>query len=94
MRANPGDPDAGFYLRQGYPHPIAYTYNADYRCLDCTARAFGVDDEGFIPEDAKDNEGNPIGAIAPWDEWIEYGEPLPQSLVCGTCSRDIEEVTE
>jgi hypothetical protein len=77
-------------IRQGYPHPIAYTYNAAFHCPVCAARAFGVDDNGFIPEGATDSEGNGIGAVAPWDEWHEPSEPLPQALSCDTCGGIIE----
>ena len=78
-------------IRQGYPHPIAYTFMAAYHCPACTARAFGVDEDGWIPEDARDGEGNPIGAVSPWEEWEEYGEPGPYVLVCDTCGDIIEE---
>jgi len=77
-------------IREGYPHPIAYTFEADTHCPGCTAKRFGTDAEGFIPEDARDNEGNPVGAIAPWDEWHEPGEELPQVLACSTCGGEIE----
>lgn len=76
-------------IRTGFPHPIAYTYEAAYHCPDCTEARFGVDDSGFPPEDARDGEGNPIGAVAPWDEWEEYAEPFPQVLTCDTCGGEI-----
>ena len=61
-------------IRTGYPHPIAYTYEAAEHCPSCAARRFGVDDAtGFIPEAATDSEGNGIGAIAPWDETFGLG---------------------
>lgn len=71
-------------VRQGYPHPIAYTYEASEHCPTCAAARFGVDEDGWIPEDARDSEGNPVGAVAPWDEW-------ERSLVCGTCFGVIRE---
>ena len=77
-------------IRQGYPHPIAYTFEADYYCPVCTENRFGVDESGFPPEDARDKEGNPVGAIAPWDEWHEPGEELPQVLACSSCGAEIE----
>lgn len=75
---------------QGYPHPIAYTYDADYHCPACTGRRFGVDAEGWIPQDATDSEGNPVGAVAPWDEWQNFGGG-DETLVCGTCGGIIDE---
>lgn len=36
------------------------------------------------PEDARDSEGNPVGAIAPWDDWCD-AEDGPCTLACGTC---------
>lgn len=65
-------------VRQGYPHPVAYTYDAAEHCPGCTAERFGVDADGWIPESARDSEGNPIGAVAPWDEW-------DRDLVCDDC---------
>ena len=77
--------------------PIAYTFEADYHCDDCTERRFGRCRCGFIacpgggrhcsepPLDITDREGNTVGVVAPWDEWHEPSEEGPQSLVCGTC---------
>jgi hypothetical protein len=85
MRALPaGTEGAGDYLNQEYPHPIAYTYNASENCPACTAEMFGVDENGFIPESARDSEGNPVGAIAPWDE-TENG------ITCDDCGKVIRE---
>jgi hypothetical protein len=94
LLAEPGDPQAGAYLRQGYPHPIAYTYEAAYHCPVCAAIAWGVSEDGWIPEDVTDSEGNPIGAVAPWDEWAEFGEPGPWVLACDTCGGIIEEIED
>jgi hypothetical protein len=77
-------------IRQGYPHPIAYAYAAAYHCPRCAAAAFGTDADGFIPETARDGEGNPIGAVAPWDEWHDPSEPGPHVLACDTCGDEIE----
>jgi hypothetical protein len=73
--------------RQGYPHPIAYTFEASEHCPVCTAARFGVDSEGWIPEDATDGEGNPVGAVAPWDEW-------DRAMTCGTCGGHIADGPE
>lgn len=81
-------------IRQGYPHPIAYTFDADYHCPVCTERRFGVDEHGFPPEDARDSEGNPIGAVAPWDEWHEPSEPRPHVLACGSCRGEIDRIED
>ena len=72
-------------IRQGYPHPIAYTYAAALHCPPCAARAYGVESEsGFIPETARDGEGNPIGAVAPWDEYDRT-----HGVYCDTCGGEI-----
>jgi hypothetical protein len=65
--------------------PIAYTYEADHHCPACTFERFGRDEHGFPPEDAKDGEGNPIGVVAPWDEWQNIGEEGFQTLACSDC---------
>lgn len=72
--------------------PIAYTYEADYHCPSCTEARFGRDEWGWIGGDAEDDEGNPVGAVAPWDEWWEPSETGPQSLVCGTCREVVLEL--
>ena len=68
--------------------PIAFTYEADHHCPRCTVARFGPDCEGT------DGEGNPVGALFPWDEWHEPSEPLPQVLACGTCGDEIDRVDE
>lgn len=69
--------------------PIAYTYDADYHCEGCAERAFGRDEHGDIT--GEDSEGNPVGIVAPWDEWIEPSLSGRQTLVCGTCGGIIDE---
>lgn len=70
--------------------PIAYTYEADHHCPGCAFERFGQDEHGFVPETAKDGEGNPVGVIAPWDEWQQFdGER--EVLACGDCGGVIEE---
>jgi len=76
--------------------PIAYTYEADTHCPPCAVARFGMDPGYPCPEpephdSARDSEGNPIGAVAPWDEWCEPSEPGPHVLTCGTCGGTIEE---
>lgn len=68
-------------------NPIAYAYEADVHCLDCTIDRFGPDCEGI------DSEGNEVGAIFPWDQWMNLGEGN-QSLTCGTCGEIIDEYLE
>ena len=70
-------------------HPIAYTYEADIHCPDCTETRFGRSDSGFIAEDSEDSEGNPVGIVAPWDEWW-HGDGECESLYCGTCFEFID----
>ena len=59
--------------------PIAYTYEADAHCPSCAEARFGRGADGrWIADGATDDEGNDVGAVAPWDEW-EGG------MSCGTC---------
>jgi len=37
------------------------------------------------PEDARDSEGNPVGAIAPWDDWCNGEDEAVCTLTCGDC---------
>lgn len=76
-------------IRTGYPHPVAYTYMAAVHCPYCTEDAFGVDESGFPPESACDGEGNPIGAIAPWDT-----SDFPEGIYCDDCFAEIAEPAE
>ena len=62
--------------------PVAYTYEADIHCPSCAFKRFGRDEHGFVSESAEDNEGNPIGVIAPWDE-------VDEIVICGTCGDEI-----
>lgn len=66
-------------------NPIAYTYDAAEHCPACAFEAHGQDEHGYVPESAIDSEGNPIGAIAPWDE-------LHRDLVCDDCGGLIAEL--
>lgn len=66
-------------------HPRSYAYEADIHCPSCTEKRFGTDVHGDIPADAKDNEGNTVGAVAPWDEGDAHGEH------CGTCGVQTDE---
>ena len=72
-------------LGRGIMHPpIAYTYEADTHCPDCTDKRFPRDIEAAV-----DSEGNPIGAVFSWDEWynIVYGA---QTLNCGDCHDELD----
>lgn len=70
--------------------PVAFTYEADTHCPSCTEQRFGRGPRGFIAGDATDSEGNPVGVIAPWDEWFDAGCGA-QTLACGTCGAVIAE---
>lgn len=73
--------------------PIAYTYDADTHCESCAEKAFGRNENGFI--EGEDSEGNPVGAISPWDEWYAndvYEGNEVAVLYCGTCGEVIEEL--
>lgn len=72
---------------------IGYNYEADTHCVICTQRrhvmqpfsSVGVNhfDEHHLPENAHDNEGNPIHPIFSTDEQLE-------PLYCGDCHERIE----
>ena len=77
--------------------PIAYTYDADTHCPRCTVARYGTGRATFggpayLPDVrwARDSEGNPVGAIAPWDEGHEADVDGWQTLVCGTCADVID----
>jgi len=76
----------------GSHDPIAYTYDADTHCPDCAFKRFGRDDNGFVPESATDNEGNGVGAYAPWDEWWDPSQDGDQVLACSTCGGVIDRI--
>lgn len=88
--------------------PIAFTYEADVHCPAHTFARFGqATIHSFVfgidipypwpPDDARDNEGNEIGAIAPWDDWCtgcQDNEPPESSrhgLYCGDDGASIRE---
>lgn len=60
--------------------PVAYTYEADVHCPECTKERFGKD-----LDNATDSEGNQVHPVAPWDEMSPEGE------YCGTCGNEISE---
>jgi len=70
---------------------IAYDYEADHHCLECTARRFGP-----ATDDCEDGEGNPIHPVLDTDEWYADEQYLgitgDAQLVCGDCGEVIEEV--
>ena len=85
----------------GKHDPIAYTYEVDVHCPACTFKRFGADSDGWIamhPEFSvplTDGEDNPVGVIAPWDEWQQFdGEN--ETLACSDCGAvlDTYEMTE
>lgn len=66
--------------------PIAYTYEADTHCVKCAIARFGQEPGHPWPaDDARDSEGNAIGAIFPWDQWHDVPSSGRYTLVCGTC---------
>lgn len=67
-----------------YMHdPIAYAYDADLHCAPCAVARFGAESgRAWVREDARDAEGNPIGAVAPWDS-------VPCHSICGTCGEEL-----
>ena len=72
--------------------PIAYTYEADVHCPLCAAARFGLEPgHTWVADDARDTEGNLVGAIAAWDEWCEPSDSGLHVLACGTCADVIRE---
>jgi hypothetical protein len=72
-------------------NPIAYAFDADTHCPSCTTARFGVEPgRSWPPEDARDSEGDSIGAIFPWDEWHEPADNGRFTLTCATCSGVID----
>lgn len=70
--------------------PVAYTYDADYHCPACAISRFGSDDHGHVIEDATDSESNPVGVVAPWDEWHQ-GTGECETLACSDCRAVLDE---
>jgi hypothetical protein len=85
---------------------IAYTYEADYHCIDCTVKQF--ESSGFNKFNALDNDGNIdewqelgesyllVHPVFDYDEWQELDanfleENPTQYLACGDCHEIIEE---
>ena len=80
---------------------LAYTYSADYHCLDCAYKAFGVEssyldlDENGIPMDQQDDENNFVHPVFSGDEWMELDEdyllenPI-QYLECSDCYKILD----
>lgn len=65
---------------------IAYAYEADHHCIDCTRERFGGSaeaDQNGVPIRARDNEGNPVHPVFDTDEQF-------LDLVCGDCGEVIE----
>jgi hypothetical protein len=58
-------------------HLIAYTYEADHHCEDCTLARFGS-------TEGTDDEGNKVGAVFAWDEWFNIDDQC-EALSCGDC---------
>ena len=75
---------------------IAYTYEADYHCIECTRVRFG-DSKGdlAITNGQKwcdalwptlDNEGNLVHPVFSIDEWYDINKP--SVFADGTCDHD------
>ena len=83
---------------------LAYTYDADYHCIPCTAKKLfqisrekrekGIETDTSI-DTVKDKKGNAIHTVYTYDEWQELdpshlAENPTQYLACGTCREIIE----
>ena len=74
---------------------IAYTYEADTHCIDCTNKRFGATTTYRIH---RDNERNRVHPVFSTDEWQELDEGFlaenpTQYLVCGDCHEIIDTYT-
>lgn len=70
---------------------LAYQYEADRHCVDCTLHRFGADSFSMSTGiTGRDNEDNIITVVFE-DEawWHEDYEGLTQTLECGTCMRTL-----
>ncbi len=79
------------------PRPRAYVYEADYHCPDCARARYGSDEYGNVPPDARDREGNAVGALFRWDAWhdcasldLEPGTTCPAILECSDCGAELD----
>jgi hypothetical protein len=82
---------------------LAYTYEADTHCIDCTqVRYHGSEledtDINGIGFEQADSEGNLVHALFSYDEWQEYdpaylAENPTQYLACGNCHEVIDSYT-
>jgi hypothetical protein len=81
---------------------IAYTYDADYHCIDCTKKYVRNNEppesvQAVLDgeEEYSDSEGNPIHPVFSTDEWYAndiYEGNAKATLSCSTCGNVIEEV--
>jgi len=60
---------------------IAYTYEADFHCVDCTFKRFNVQYDSEL-DLVEDSEGNAIHPVFDIDE-------LNEDEVCGGCFTEI-----
>ena len=81
---------------------IAYTYEADVHCIDCTENTFGEKftkmrwlSDYFLPDDREGNRVQPLFSTYEWQELDEgFLEENPtQSLACGDCHGIIDTYT-
>lgn len=68
---------------------VGYTYDSDIHCDSCATDRFGMDENGYVPQDAVDREDNQPHPIFRHDESAlcsckdsETGQGL---TVCGSC---------
>lgn len=70
--------------------PIAYTYEADVHCRNCTFARFDVTHDLAL-DGVDDREGNPVGRIHEYDEWCDQSVGGDASLYCGDCGELLAE---
>ena len=79
----------GAPIRGGSHDPIAYVYDADLHCPDCTP-------DDMRHEDATDSESNPVGVIAPWGEITRECDDCDgyRVEICGDCFGPLVEIDD
>ena len=78
---------------------IAYAYNADHHCEDCTVNMLWNRGQPYMfmtysdvvrqIDIAKDSEGNPLHPVFSIDEWYNIGEG-DQVLACTDCGKELD----
>ncbi len=67
---------------------VAYTYDADVHCVECTGDDFHVIASGQVERDEadlpRDSEGNEVSPV--------FASQVEFSLTCGDCEREVIDI--